>query len=271
MALLLGSALGAGGLVMQTVMVNPLVEPGFLGVSQGAAFGAALSIFLWGTAIHLIQIAAVVFALIGLFMSYWMARRIHFGGWIIRLVLSGIIVSAVYSAGIGILKSFADPLNELQEITFWMMGGLWGVNWQDVLWVSPVVLVSLFLLMLFRWRINLLVLDDRTAFSLGANPEAMKILLLLFSVIAVAVVTAVSGIVGWVGLITPHIARRSFGADVKHSLPAAMLIGAGGTLFCDNIGRALFANEIPLGIVTSLLGAVAFFIIMTKTRRVRSD
>ena len=132
MALMLGAALGGGGLVMQTVMVNPLVEPGFLGVSQGAAFGAALSIVLWGAKIHMIQSAAILFALLGLTASYWIARKIQFGGWIIRLILAGIIISALYSAGIGVIKSIADPLKELQDITFWMMGGLWGVTWEDV-------------------------------------------------------------------------------------------------------------------------------------------
>ena len=116
-----------------------------------------------------------------------------------------------------------------------------------------------------------MVLDDKMAFSLGTNPEMMKLVLLFLSVVAVAVVIAVSGIVSWAGLIAPHISRKLFGADSKHSLPGAVLIGAGGVLLCDNIGRSLFANEIPLGIVTSLVGGVVFFMIMTRTGKVRND
>ncbi|TFG58876.1 MAG: iron ABC transporter permease [Spirochaetales bacterium] len=270
MALLLGAALGAGGLVMQTVMVNPLVEPGFLGVTQGAAFGAALSIVLWGSGLLATQAAAMFFALLGLFASYWIAKRIKFGSWIIRLVLAGIILSALYSAGIGILKAIADPLNQLQEITFWMMGGLWGVSWLDTAWVSVVVVPAVTILMLFRWRINLLVLDDRMAFSLGTKPERFKVLLLLLSVLAVAAVTAVCGIVGWMGLIAPHLSRKLFGADVRRSLPGSILIGAAGTLLCDDFGRTLLENEIPIGIVTSVMGAVVFLFIMTRQARIRN-
>ncbi len=267
MSLLLGASLGGGGLVMQTVLANPLVEPGFLGVSPGAAFGAALAILLLGVNIHIIQLFAVSFALLGLFCSYYMARKIQYGGWILRLILAGIIISALFTSGIGIIKSVADPMNELRDITFWMLGGLSGTGWRDVLTVTPFVLIPVIIMLLFRWRINLLALDDRVAFSLGTNPERLKIILLILSVIAVAVSISISGIVGWIGLIAPHLSRRLFGGDVKNSLPGAVIIGGGGTLFCDTVSRTIFPGELPLGVVTSFIGALLFLLIMTGKRR----
>ncbi|MBI9101356.1 MAG: iron ABC transporter permease [Spirochaetales bacterium] len=262
-ALLLGASLGGGGLVMQTIMANPLVEPGFLGVSQGAAFGAALAIMAGASSIFPIQLSAVVFAIMGLAFSYFVAKRLTFGGWILRLLLAGIITSALFTAGIGVIKSLADPMKELQEITFWMMGGLWGVGWKEVLWTSPVVLLCLSVFWVFRWRINLLSLDDRISFSLGTSPEKLKVILLVCAVIAVALVISVSGLVGWIGLIAPHLARRIFGADTRYSLPGAVYLGACGTLIFDDLARTIMMNEIPLGIITSSFGALIFLIIMT--------
>lgn len=266
LALLLGASLASAGAVMQMLFRNPLVEPGFLGVSQGAAFGAALSILTFGTGSLPMHITAIGFALAGLVGSYLLARRLRFGGWVLRLVLAGIAVSALFSAGTGILKYLADPLTELPEITFWLLGGLWSVTWDDVINVLPFVIPGLVLVYLLRWRLNLLSLDDETAWSLGAVPERERWWMLLGAVIATAALTAIAGIVGWIGLIVPHLARRMFGADAQLHLPGAMIIGAGFTLLCDDIARTLIAGEIPLGILTSLLGAGVFMLIMTTFR-----
>jgi iron complex transport system permease protein len=266
LALLLGASLAAAGAVMQMLFRNPLVEPGFLGVSQGAAFGAALSILIVGPGSLPMYSMAIGFALAGLVGSYFLARRLRFGGWVLRLVLSGIAVSALFSAGTGILKYLADPLTELPEITFWLLGGLWSATWQDVWNVLPFVVPGLLLVYVLRWRLNLLSLDDETAWSLGAVPERERWWILLGAVIATASLTAIAGIVGWIGLIVPHLARRLYGADAQLHLPGAMLIGAGFTLLCDDIARTLTAGEIPLGILTSLLGATIFMLIMTTFR-----
>lgn len=265
-ALLLGATLAASGTVMQMIFRNPLVEPGFLGVSQGAAFGAALSILWIGTSPLTIEVTATLFAMLGLALSYFIARRLRFGGWVLRLVLTGIAVSALFSAGVGVLKYLADPLTELPEITFWLLGGLWSVTWHDLLYLLPLVLPALTVVYLMRWRLNLLSLNDETAFSLGAAPTRERTLLLVAVVTATAAVTAVGGIVGWVGLIVPHIARRLFGANAQYTLPAAMLSGALFALFADDLARTLLAGEIPLGILTSLLGALIFVWLMTRTQ-----
>jgi iron complex transport system permease protein len=263
-AVLLGATLAACGATLQMIFRNPLIEPGFLGVSQGAAFGAAASILWLSRSVLVIEISATLFALLGLTLSYTLSRKIRYGGWVLRLVLAGIAVSAMFSAGVGILKYLADPLTELPDITYWLLGGLWAVTWKDLLYILPLVIPGLAVALLMRWRMNLLSLEDETAFSLGMAPDRERTLLLVSVVTATAAVTAVSGIVGWVGLIIPHISRRLFGTSAQYSLPGAMLLGGIFTLASDNIARSLIAGEIPLGIITSMLGALLFLYLMTR-------
>jgi iron complex transport system permease protein len=269
-AVMLGMSLAAAGSVFQMLFGNPLVEPGFLGVSQGAAFGAALSIVLLSNAAWLVQAMAALFAFLGLGFSYLLARRARFGGWVLRLVLAGIAVSALFSAAVGVLKYMADPLRQLPELTFWLLGALSSITWTQARSIAPVVLVALVVMYRMRWRLNLLSLDDATAFSLGVAPGRERALLLTAAVAATAAVVSVSGMVGWLGLIVPHLARRWFGADARHALPAAMLMGGLFAVVCDDMARTLLAGEIPLGILTSLFGAL-FFVAMMATRNVRAE
>jgi iron complex transport system permease protein len=194
--------------------------------------------------------------------SHFLAHRIRFGGWILRLILAGISVSAIFTAGLGVLKYIADPLRQLPEITFWLLGGLWNASWMSLLSIAPVVIPSLALLFSMRWRLNTLTLNDEITFSLGVSPGRERTALLGAGVAATASVISVCGIVGWIGLIVPHLARRIFGVDTRLSLPGSMLIGALFTVVCDDIARTVLAGEIPLGILTSLLGAIFFLLIM---------
>jgi len=262
-ALLLGMTLSAAGMVFQLLFSNPLVEPGFLGVSQGAAFGAAFAIVFLGGAALVTQTSAALFALAGLGISYLLAHRLRYGGWVLRLVLAGIAVSAFFSAGLGLLKYLADPLTQLPEITFWLLGGLASLTWDKLLSILPAVLLGLTVMFLFRWRLNILALDEQTAFSLGVPAGRERLLLIFAAVLPTAALISVSGMVGWVGLIMPHIARRAFRADARYSLPAAMLLGGIFTMLCDDLARTLLAGEIPLGILTSLFGALIFLALMT--------
>lgn len=269
-ACLLGMTLSACGTVLQMIFRNPLVEPGFLGISQGAAFGAALSIVYLEASALLVEGFAALFACLGLGLSYFLARRVRYGGWILRLILSGIAVSALFSSGVGVLKYLADPLTQLPDIVFWMMGGLWGVTWADLLYLLPPVIAGLTVVYLMRWRLNLLSLSDETAFSLGAAPGRERLLILVAAVAATATVVSVAGIVGWIGLLIPHAARRALGVDAQKALPASMLLGATFALVCDDLARTLLAGEIPLGILTSLLGALLFIAMMlSKNIRVQ--
>jgi iron complex transport system permease protein len=267
-ACLLGMTLAACGSVLQMIFRNPLVEPGFLGVSQGAAFGAAFSIIYLGASPLFVESLATLFACLGLALSYFLARRVRYGGWILRLILSGIAVSALFSAGVGILKYMADPLTQLPDIVFWMLGGLWGITWSDLLYLLPAVAAGLTVVTLMRWRLNLLSLDDDTGFSLGAVPGRERTLVLVAAVTATAVVVSVAGIVGWIGLLIPHVARRLTGADAQRALPASMLLGGIFGLVCDDLARTLLAGEIPLGILASLFGAL-LFIVMMLSRNIR--
>jgi len=263
-ALLLGMSLSAAGGVMQMLFRNPLVEPGFLGVTQGAGFGAALCIILLNRSPLMVESSATFFALAGLLLSWFIARRIRFGGWVLRLILSGIAISAFFSAGLGIIKYLADPLSQLPEITFWLLGGLNSVTWKDLLYILPVVVVGLTVIFLMRWRLNLLSLGDETAASLGVAVKGERILLLVVSVAITAVVVSVAGIVGWIGLIIPHIARRLVGANAANFIPVSISLGGVFAILCDDIARTLSAGEIPLGIVTSLLGALIFILLMVS-------
>ncbi len=266
-AVLLGASLAAGGAVLQSVLGNPLVEPGFLGVSQGAAFGAALAILLSGGERWPVPLSAAFFGLCGLGLSWFLARRIRYGGSILRLVLAGVVVSAFFSSGLGVLKYMADPRSELPEMTFWMMGGLVSADWRAVLSTAPPVLLILGAVLAVRWRVNLLALDDRSAFALGSSPGRERTVLLVLVVGAVAAVTAVAGIVSWVGLLVPHLARKAVGADSARSLPLAIIIGAVFVLVCDAASRSLLAGEIPLGLITALSGAFLFALLMTRRNR----
>lgn len=266
-ALMLGASLAAAGTILQTVLGNPLVEPGLLGVSQGAAFGAALAILLTGRFFWSIPLSASIFGLAGLALSWFLARKIRYGGMILRLVLAGVVVSAFFSSGLGVLKYLADPRSQLPDITFWLMGGLSSADWPSVLRTAPPVIIALSFASLFRWRINLLSLDDRSAFALGSNPGRERLTLVVLSVIAVAAVTATAGIISWVGLLVPHLARKFEGADTGRSLPLSMILGAIFVLLCDDIARSLLSGEIPLGLLTAFGGALSFAILMTRKDR----
>lgn len=263
-AFTLGMVLSAAGTVFQMIFRNPLVDSGFLGVSQGAAFGASLAIVLLRGGAVMVQICAGLFAFIGLAASHFLAQRIRFGDWVLRLVLAGIAISALYASGTGVLKYLADPLEELPDITFWLLGGLWAITWPDVVQVLPVVVPSVVVLYLVRWRLNLLSMRDETAFSLGAVPGRERLVLLVAAVASTAALVSKAGQIGWVGLIVPHVARRIVGSDAQRALPAAMLVGGLFVLLCDNLARTVLSGEIPLGILTSFIGAGLFLVMLLR-------
>lgn len=269
-AALLGMALSSAGTVFQMLFGNPLVEPGFLGVSQGAAFGTALAIIFLGSSAWLIQICAAGFAFLGLFLSFSVARRVRFGGWVLRLILAGIVISAIFSAGLGIMKYMADPLSQLPELTFWLLGSLTSITWPRLSSMVLVVIVGLIILILMRWRLNLLSLTDEVSFSLGVSTGRERALILVAATAATAAVISVSGMVQWVGLIVPHISRRIFGADTRYSLPGSIFIGGIFAMICDDFARTLLPGEIPLGIITSFAGA-GFFLALMLTQRLKIE
>ena len=266
-AVLLGITLSLAGLVMQTVFHNPLVDPGFLGVSQGAAFGAALAIIFGGTLGLLVQGSAILFGLLGLGLSFWISKKIRFGGKILKLILAGLAVSALFSAGVGILKYIADPLSELPEIVFWLLGGLWSIQWKDIYLLLPVVFGGIVFIYFYRWRLNILSLGEDVAFSLGVNQGRETTLAIIIAVIITACMVSISGIVSWIGLVVPNVARILTGADTAKSVPVTIALGGIFALLCDDLARTLLAGEIPLSIFTALFGAVIFIFIISYKKR----
>jgi iron complex transport system permease protein len=264
-ALLLGAALGASGAALQFVFANPLVDAGFLGVSQGASFGAALALLL-GSSSFVLFGAASGFAILALLMSIGMAGRIRFGGAVLRLLLSGMAVSSFFSALVALLKYGADPLKSLPEITYWLMGGLSGTSWKTLSVAAPIALLSIIALVSLRWRTALLSLDEATAASLGAKPRLERAIILGTAAAGVAAVTAMAGVVAWVGLIVPHIARLALGGDGSPTVPGSAILGALFVVVCDALSRGLFSGELPLGVTTSLIGTVTFFALLVGRR-----
>jgi iron complex transport system permease protein len=265
-AFLLGIVLSASGTVFQLVFRNPLVDSGFLGVSAGAAFGASLAIVLLGGRAATVQSCAAAFALLGLLGSAFLAQRVRFGDGTLRLVLAGIAVTALYTSATGVIKYLADPLRHLPDITFWMLGGLWAITWVDLLQILPVVIPSLIVIYLMRWRLNLLSMRDETAFSLGAAPGRERFILLLAAAASTAAMVSKCGQIGWVGLIIPHITRRLLGSDARRVVPGAMLIGSLFVLCCDDVARTALSGEVPLGILTSFVGSAVFLTMLTRQR-----
>ena len=262
MAMLTGMVLSASGTVFQMIFRNPLVDSGFLGVSAGASFGASLAIVILGGQAWKIQCCAAFFGMLGLAGSYMLGQRFRFGDWVLRLVLAGIAISAIYTSGTGLLKYLADPLQKLPDLTLWLLGGLWGIAWLDLMQILPVSIACLVVLYLLRWRLNLLSMKDETVFSLGVAAGSERLVLLLAAVISTAAVVSKTGSIAWVGLIVPHLARRWLGSDAQRSLPGAMLIGGLFVVLCDDVARTLLPGEIPLGVLFSFVGAAIFLVIM---------
>ena len=263
-AMMLGMALSVAGATMQSAFKNPLVGPEILGVSQGAAFGAALAIlYLPGDPLK-VELLSTIFGLSALMASYTISSAIKYGGRILRLVLAGLAVSAMFSAGVGVMKYLADPFKQLPELTFWLLGGLSGVVWRDFLYMAPLAAAAITALFVVRWRINLLTLDDDVITSLGIDPRKLRALVVTLAVIATAVVTSVAGIIGWVGLTVPHVCRKLFGAESSRVIPASIMLGAILMIVFDDIARAISTQEIPLGIVTSFLGAILFVLFLSR-------
>ena len=225
-ALLSGAMLGAGGFVNQNIFRNPLASPDFLGVSQGASVGAAVSIVFFSNSASVRQLTAFCGGACGLLLSTAIARRMRFGGWVMRLLLAGATVSAFLSGLLTVLKIVADGNNQLHAIEFWLMGGYGYVTLNGFVPVVGVVVTALIMIGLLRWRTNLFSLPEESTVSLGASPNREGSFLLWFSVLGISAITSISGIVGWVGLLVPHVARIVFGADSRFGLPGSMVFGA---------------------------------------------
>ncbi|MDI3502791.1 MAG: iron complex transport system permease protein [Archaeoglobi archaeon] len=262
-AMLFGACMGISGAALQTTLRNPLVSPYILGISSGAAFGAALSIALLGSGyFFLTQPSAIIFALIAISLTLSMAKfRGQFSP--VSLVLAGVIVSALFSGLLSLIQILVEP-EKTQTIVAWMIGRLHTITWGDVFTSFPLTVLGIIGLLIYRWRIFLLSMGDEEARTLGVDVERERMLVILFASIATASVVSVCGIIGWVCLISPHITRFLVGSDPKVLLPASISVGASFMLLADLISRTVWVFEIPVGIITTLVGAPMFLYLMRR-------
>ncbi len=265
-ALLVGAALAAAGATFQQMFRNPLVAPDTLGVSAGAALGAVGGIFA-GAGVVAIQALAFAGGLIAVGLVWLIASRMRALDPLVTLILTGIVVSGLVGAAISLLKYLADPYNTLPAITFWLLGSLAGFARADVPGAALPIGAALALLWLVRWRVNLAALDDDEAHALGMPVRTLRALLICAATLATATAVAFAGIVGWIGLVVPHIARLLVGPDFARLLPASVLFGAGFMLAVDTLGRTLATIEIPPGVLTALVGSPVFVYLLARVRR----
>jgi iron complex transport system permease protein len=265
-ALLVGAALSAAGAGYQSLFRNPLVSPDILGVSSGAGLGAVLGI-LFGLPVAAIQFLGFGGGLITVILVALLARSLRAGGDVLVLVLAGIVLGALASAGISLVKILADPYDQLPVITFWLLGSLAGIKLNDVLAVLPAILVGLAPLYFLRWRIGVLGLGDDEAKALGVDVNRLRGIVIAAATLATASVVAISGIIGWVGLMVPHMARLLVGTRFDRLLPASVLLGGTFMIIVDTIARAAATTEIPLGVLTAVIGGPAFVWLLARNRR----
>lgn len=264
-AVVAGLALSLSGSIMQTVFRNPLADPGTVGVSQAAGFGAAIGILYFRAATFYIQAFAFLFSLLAMGLTFLIARQIKSGD-LLALILAGMSVSAIFSAGLGILKYLADPIDQLPNIVFWLLGSLANANWQNTLTLLTITVPLIILLWFYRWRLNIHSLEREISFSLGMNSKLELYLVMFSAVFLTSSVISFTGVISWIGLIIPNLARFMVGQNTSKSLPLAAILGAIFLLICDDFARSLLPGEIPLGIFTAFFGAVLFIFMILKKK-----
>lgn len=262
---MVGGSLAISGAAFQGLFKNPLVSSGILGVSHGAGFGASLAIILFHSVASATYIFAFAFGMLAVLLSY-LIGKVYNTAPTIMLVLGGVIVSSVFTALISFAKYVADPYEQLPAIVFWLMGSLASARYQDILLAGIPMAVGVLGLVAIRWRINVLSMGDKEAHTLGVNLSVDKAIVIICAALATAGAVCVSGIIGWVGLVIPHIARMLVGNDNKVLIPASLSIGACFLVLVDNVGRIITGSELPLGILTALIGGPFFVWLLKKTK-----
>lgn len=266
-AVLVGAALSVSGASYQGIFRNPMVSPDILGASAGAGFGAALGILL-SVPTSFIQLMSFGFGLAAVALSYTISKAVgQRENTTLVLVLSGMVISSLFSAFVSIIKYVADPYSKLPEITFWLMGSLSSISVHDLGIAAIPALLGILFLMAIRWRLNVLAFGDEEAASLGVDTGKLRLAVILCSTLVTSSVVSVSGQIGWVGLVIPHLSRMLVGPNYKYLLPTSLLVGGIFLLLVDNIARNLLQVEIPLGILTAIIGAPFFVYLLLHGRK----
>lgn len=267
-AMMVGAALSLAGASFQGLFRNPLVSPDKLGVSAGAGFGASLAI-LFSTGAILIQFSAFIWGLLAVGLTYFFGRKFK-GTSMMTLVLCGVVVAGLFAAFLSLIKYTSDPNAQLQSIVFWLLGSLASVTDQDILTVALPILVGSLILLMVRWRINILSMGEEEAQTLGINIKRLQGIIIVCCTLITAASVCICGIIAWVGLVIPHITRMIVGPDYKILLPASIIVGAFFLLLVDDLARTLTTTEIPLGLLTTFIGAPFFIYLLIKSSEART-
>jgi len=263
-ALLIGACFGGTGTAFQAIFKNPLVDSNILGVTSGAGFGAALGLLLLQD-IWLVQLSAFLFGLVAVFLAF-SGSRLYRSSPRMVLTLMGVLIGSLFGSLTALLKYLADPLDTLPAITFWLLGSLTAVTWSKLTALVIITVLGLVFLWLIRWRLNILSLGDAEARALGVNPTRMKLGVIICATLMTAAAVSVGGVIGWVGLVIPHAGRLLVGPDHKRLMPTSIALGASFLLLIDNISRTLLPGEIPLGVLTGLVGVPILIVLLRRSR-----
>ncbi len=262
LSLSVGLGLAVSGAAFQSMFSNPLATPDTLGVASGASFGAALALlFNWN--LIGVQFLALIFGLLALLITLWISKNSTSQSKVVMIVLSGIVVSALFKALVSAIKYIADPNDTLPAITYWLMGSMNGANYRTLLFGLPLIIIGVLIIYFLRWRLNIISLSEDEANSLGGHVHLVRLLLMGSATVVTASCISMCGAVGWVGLLIPHVSRIVLGSNNKKVIPASMSLGASFLMIVDTLARSMSASEIPLSILTALIGA-PFFIVLLK-------
>jgi iron complex transport system permease protein len=265
-AALVGAALAVAGTAFQGLFRNPLVSPDILGASSGAALGAVVGIYF---SLGVLGIECLAFAggLAAVAAVYLIGTLVPARDPILLLVLAGVVIGALLGAGVGLVKYLADPYNQLPAMTFWLLGSLASTNGTDLISLFIPVAIGSAVLLALRWRMNVMSLPEEEARALGVPTGPLRIAIIAAATLVTSASVAASGIIGWVGLIVPHLARALVGPDFARLVPAAAILGGGYLLFIDTIARSAASIEIPLGILTAFIGTPFFIWLLADVQR----
>ena len=269
MALVAGAGLAASGAAFQSLFANPLATPDTLGVSNGASFGAALGILL-GVGAFQVQLIALGFGIIAVLLVYVVTRsRKSRRTSVLMLILAGMVISSLFAALVSMIKYVADPQDVLPVITFWLLGSFSSITKNSMMLSVPLILAGTVLIFLLRFRLNALSLPEEEARSLGVNLKLIRVLVVAAAALTTASVVSVCGVIGWVGLLIPHISRMLFGNDNRYVVPSSILSGGLFMLMVDTLARCVSTAEIPVSILTAVIGAPVFILLLRRTGGLR--
>ncbi len=266
LAIFIGAGLSLSGLVYQGLFQNPMVSPDVLGATSGAGFGAALALLL-GASYSLTSLSSFLMGIVAVMLVLLISRKLSSYMSVLSLVLGGIMISSLFSSLINFMKLIADPEEVLPEITYFLMGSLSAVRWEDVPFTSVIITLAIIPIILLRWKLNVMTLGEEEARSLGINTKRVRLIAILSATLMSSVTVATAGMIGWIGLVIPHFARMAIGCDYRKTIPTTLLMGSTFLLLVDTISRNIGTVEVPLGILTSFIGAPFFLYLMVREEK----